>query len=121
MSAPDPTGERQEHLDAVISFAGAGQKRRMFRVLDILRVKWATWDLPEECRFLLNTQLMFFEEPRGAQVLTLQVGNVKGKIVCFGVPFVTSPSQSYPSARIKPRAAQFAPNYTRSMYKTQSP
>ena len=31
----------------------------MFRGLDILTIKWATGDLPEECRFLLNTQLMF--------------------------------------------------------------
>ena len=32
MSAPGPTGERQGHLDAVVAFGGAGQ-RRMFRVL----------------------------------------------------------------------------------------
>ena len=47
---------------AVVSFAGAGQRRRLFRELDILTIKWVTGDLPEECRFLLNTQLMFFEE-----------------------------------------------------------
>ena len=51
---PGPTSARQEHLDA-----GAGQRRRLFRGLDILTIKWATGDLPEECRFLLNTQLMF--------------------------------------------------------------
>ena len=62
MSAPGPTGERQEHLDAVISFVGAEQRRRIFRVLDILKVKWATWDLPEVCRFPLNTQLMFLKK-----------------------------------------------------------
>ena len=39
MSAPGPTGERQEHLDAVVSFAGAGQKRRLFRGLDIIKLK----------------------------------------------------------------------------------
>ena len=33
-------------------------RRRMFRGLDILTIKWATGDLPEECRVLLNTQLM---------------------------------------------------------------
>ena len=33
MSAPGPTGERREHLDAIVSFAGAGQRRRLFRVL----------------------------------------------------------------------------------------
>ena len=59
MSAPGPTGESQEHLDAIVSFAEAGQRRRVFRGLDILTIKWAMGDLPEECRFLLNTQLMF--------------------------------------------------------------
>ena len=48
-----PTGERQEHLDAIVSFAGAGQE------LDIITIKWTTGDLLEEGRFLLNTQLMF--------------------------------------------------------------
>ena len=32
----------------------------MFGVLQVLTVKWATGDLPEECQFFLNTQLMFF-------------------------------------------------------------
>ena len=41
MSAPGPTGERQEHQDAIISFAGAGRRRRLFRLLDILTNKWA--------------------------------------------------------------------------------
>ena len=63
MSALGPTGE-QEHLDAIVSFAGAGQKRRLFRDLDILTIKWATGDLPEECRFLLNTQLMFLKKEK---------------------------------------------------------
>ena len=64
MSAPGPTGERQEHLDAIVSFAGAGQKRRLFRGLDSLMVKWATGELPEECRFLLKTQLMFLKKEK---------------------------------------------------------
>ena len=55
-SLPGPTDERQEHLDAIASFAGAGQRRRLFRGLHTLTIKWATGDLPEECRFLLNTQ-----------------------------------------------------------------
>ena len=38
-SAPGPTGERQEHVDAIISFAGAGQGRRLFRSLDILTIE----------------------------------------------------------------------------------
>ena len=56
MIAPGPTGEPHEHLDAIVSFAGVGQNRRSFQELDILTSKWATGDLPEECRFLLNTQ-----------------------------------------------------------------
>ena len=65
MGAPGATGEGQEHLDAIISFAGAGQRRRLFRDLDILAIKWAIGDLPEECRFLLNTQLIFLKKERG--------------------------------------------------------
>ena len=64
MSDPDPTGERQEHLDAIVSFAGAGQWRRLFRELENFTIKWATGDLPEECRFLLNTQLMFLKKEK---------------------------------------------------------
>ena len=41
-SALGPTGERQEHLDARVSFAGASQKRRLFRGFDIFMIKWAT-------------------------------------------------------------------------------
>ena len=62
MSAPGPTGERQEHLDAIISFAGAGQRERLFRGLDISTIKRSFGDLPGECRFLLNTQLMFLKK-----------------------------------------------------------
>ena len=46
MSAPGSTGERQEHLDAVISFAGAGQRRRLFRGLDIHSFTWRTRRMP---------------------------------------------------------------------------
>ena len=45
MSAPGPAGERQEHMDATVAFAGAGQRRRLFRGLDILTMKWATGEL----------------------------------------------------------------------------
>ena len=48
-----------EHLVAIIAFAGAGQRRRLFRILDILTVKRATGDILEQCRFLINTQFMF--------------------------------------------------------------
>ena len=36
---PGPTGERQEHLDAIASSAGDGQKRRLFRGLGVLTIK----------------------------------------------------------------------------------
>ena len=68
MRAPGPAGERQEHLDAIIAFAGAGQRRRMFGTLGILTVKWATGRLPEECRFLLNTQLTFLKGPHDKRI-----------------------------------------------------
>ena len=64
MSAPGPTGERQAHLDAVVACAGAGLKRRLFGILDVLTVQWATGDIPEDCRFLLNTQLMFLKKEK---------------------------------------------------------
>ena len=67
ITAPGPSGERQQHLDAIIAFAGAGQGTRMFRVLDVLTVKWATGDLPGECRFLLHTQLMFLKKEKNRQ------------------------------------------------------
>ena len=64
MSGPGPNGERQEHLGAIIAFARAGQRRRVFRILDILTVKWTTGDVPAECRCLLNTQLMFLKREK---------------------------------------------------------
>ena len=69
MCARGSTGELQEHLDAVVSFAGAGQRRRMFRELDILTIKWATGDLAEECCFLLNTQLRSTSKKFGPFIL----------------------------------------------------
>jgi hypothetical protein len=64
LSAPGPSGDRQEDLDAVVEFAGAGQRRRLFRALDTLTVRWATGDLPNTCRWLLNTQLLFLRKDR---------------------------------------------------------
>ena len=55
---------RQEHLDAIVSFAGVGQRRRLFRGLGIIPNKWAIFDLLEECRFFLNTQLMFLNKEK---------------------------------------------------------
>ena len=65
MSAPGPKGQRQEHLDVIISFAGVGQRPRLFRGLDILPIKWAVGDLPEICRFLLNTQSVLLKKEKG--------------------------------------------------------
>ena len=53
-----------EHSDAIVSFAGAGQRRRLFRGLDISTIKWGTGGLPEECRFLFNTQLIFLKKEK---------------------------------------------------------
>ena len=64
MSVPWSTGERQEHLDTIIVLAGAGQRRRLFRVLDILAVMWATGDIPEERQFVLNTKVMFLKKEK---------------------------------------------------------
>ena len=50
-------------LDAIVSFAGAGLRRRLFHGLDILTIKCAAGD-PEECRFLLNAQLMFLKKEK---------------------------------------------------------
>ena len=64
LSAPGPTGDRMEHLEAIIAFAGAGQRRRLFRALDSLTVRWAIGDLPASCQWLLNTRLMFLIKER---------------------------------------------------------
>ena len=56
MSAPD--------MDAVISFVFAGQGKRLFRGLDIVTIKWAIGDTPEECQFVFNTQLMFLKKEK---------------------------------------------------------
>ena len=66
MSTLGPTGDRQEHLDAITSIAGVGQRRRLFRGgLDLLTIKWAIGGRPEECSFLLKTQLLFLKTRHG--------------------------------------------------------
>ena len=64
MCAAGPSGERQEHLDDIIKFAGISQRRRLFRAIDELTVRWAIGDLPGTCRWLLNTQVMFLQKVR---------------------------------------------------------
>ena len=49
---------RSKEGDAIVSFAGPAQRRRLFLGLDLLTVKWATG------RFLLNTQLMFLKKEK---------------------------------------------------------
>ena len=56
--------ESVAQLHTIVSFAGGGQRRRLFRGLVILTIKWATGDLLEECRFLLHTQLMFLKKEK---------------------------------------------------------
>ena len=41
---------------SLVAFAGAGQRRRTIRVVDVLSVWWATGDLPEECPFRFSTR-----------------------------------------------------------------
>ena len=62
LSAPGPSGERQEHLDTICSFAGAGHRRRLFRAIDTLTIRWAIGNLPVSCRWLLNTQALFLRK-----------------------------------------------------------
>ena len=59
LTAPGPTGDRQEHLDDIMKGAGASQRRRLTRCLDELTVRWATNQLPRACRWVLNTQVLF--------------------------------------------------------------
>ena len=65
MSAPGPTGERQDTSGRPSSsFAGDGQSQRLFRGFDSLTIRRAICDLLEESRFLLNTQLVFFKKEK---------------------------------------------------------
>ena len=62
MCATGPSGERQEHIDDIVKFADVSQRRRLFRSIDVLTVRWAIGDLPEQCRCLLDTQAMFLQK-----------------------------------------------------------
>ena len=64
LSAPGPSGDRQEHLDDILGGAGASQRRRLTRALDELTVRWATNQLPPACRWMLNTQVLFLKKER---------------------------------------------------------
>ena len=64
LTAPGPSGERQEHLDDVLDAAGPRQRRRLVRALDTLAVLWAVNRLPPTCAWLLNTQILFLRKDR---------------------------------------------------------
>ena len=64
MSAPGPTGERQEHLHAIVSFAEPARGGACFGDSTFSTIKWATGDLLEECRIRFNTQLVFLKKKK---------------------------------------------------------
>ena len=62
MSAPGPTGDRQEQLDDILRSCGPAVTRRLVRALDELTVRQAAGTLAEARRWLLNTQLLFLRK-----------------------------------------------------------
>ena len=62
MCAAGPSGERQEH--DIVKFASASSRRRLFKAIDDLTVRWAIGGLPAECRWRLNTQVMFLQKAK---------------------------------------------------------
>ena len=64
LSAPGPSADKQEHLDDIMHGAGPAQKRRLVKAMDELTFRWATNTLPEACRWLLNTQILFLRKDR---------------------------------------------------------
>ena len=63
-SAAGPTGDRQEHLEAMQRASSPAQRRRLNRALDELAVRWAINMLPASCRWLLNTLVVFLRKSR---------------------------------------------------------
>ena len=57
--ATGPSGERQEHIDDIVKFAGISVRKRLFCALDKLTIQWSRGGLPDTCRWLLNTQALF--------------------------------------------------------------
>jgi len=64
LSAPGPSGERPEHLEDILNSTHTSAKRKLLRALDKLTVRWATGSLPDTCRWLLNTRVMFLRKDR---------------------------------------------------------
>ena len=64
LTSPGPSGERQEHLTAILDEGRPRTRRRMRRVLADLGFRWAVGALPRECRWLLDTQAMFLKKTK---------------------------------------------------------
>ena len=62
--ATGPSGDCQEQLSDMMRGGGARTRRRLQRALDDLTVRWALNDLPDACRWLLNTQALFLIKSR---------------------------------------------------------
>ena len=86
----------------------------MFRVLDVLTVKRATGDFPEECLFLLDSQLMFLkkEEEPTTKMFDEWIGSLteeervavdtpEGQVTC-GAPDDTSQDQQVDLQKVCP-------------------
>ena len=94
-----------------VSCEGAGQRRRLFRGLDILTIKWAAGDLPEECRFLLNTQFMFLKKEKDPTSKQLDddewIRSLTEAQEITG--YVTEDSVMYDQQEADPKKVQFGP------------
>ena len=62
--APGPSGDRQEHLNDMLDGSSVRARKRLNRALDELTVRWAVNALPDSCRWLLNTQVLFLTKIR---------------------------------------------------------
>lgn len=67
LSAPGPSGDRQEYLDDMLNGCGARSRRRLIRARDSLTVCWATNNLLECCAWMHNTQVIFLKKDRASQ------------------------------------------------------
>ena len=74
MSVAGPTGERQVHLDAIVAFAGARRRRRMFEVLDVLTVNWATGRCTRRMSIHAQHAIRVLEERKRTHHKMVEVG-----------------------------------------------
>ena len=75
-----PCGERQEHLNASVSFTGAAQRRRFFQGLDILTIKWATGTLARRVPLPPEHAIDVLEERKGPNLETVRRRRVKSLV-----------------------------------------